>query len=634
MATSSPSAKGGLYRFGPYEADLSEVELRKSGVRLRLERKPWQILVFLIQRPGELVGRSELQHELWPDGTHVDFDLGLNVAMKKLRDALCDSAEDPKYVETVSGYGYRFVAKVERVPTAVEPIQPSTSTLSDSSSVESAPRANRGRPWKQNVFIAGTAIVCIALLAFIIVNRVSHKKDENATRAQKLMLVVLPFQNLSSDPTHEYLSDGITEELSAQLGNLNPQQLGVIGRTSAMTYKHANKTIHQIGQELGVRYILEGSVRREGNRLRVTAQLVQVSDQAHVWAQNYDRDMHGLLQIENEIASDIARQAGVSIAIRQPAKAFYSHSPPPEAHDDYLLARFYWNERTPAGWKTAEQYFRSAIQKDSQYGAAYAGLAECLIPPKEAVAAAKKAVELDSSSGEALTALGWVELYKRRDFEAAGDALKAAVQLDPNYAPAHHTYSALLGVVGRRDDAIREEQEAVALDPLFNIARVRLGAMLWFAGQDTQAMEQVRIVLSMAPQFPKAHESLGNMYLVRGMCKQAVHEFEISEQFGGPRQTGNLGYAYARCGDRKAALKILSDLELQERRLPSTGLFADLAVVEIGLGNHDAALAWLEKEYQQDDDDGLLTLKVDPAFDPLRSDPHFQEIVRKMNFPP
>lgn len=631
VTTSQSSPKGGFYRFGPYEADLSKVELRKFGLRLHVERKPWQLLLYLVQRSGELVGRSELQSRLWPEGTHVDFELGLNVAIKKLRDALCDSAVESKYIETVSGYGYRFVANVEWLPSEPELIPP-VRLSPNSSTIRPALPAELGRWWKRVRFFSPIALACIAFVAWMIANPLTRKTPQKAPRAKKLMIVVLPFENLSADPSQDYLSDGITEELSARIGNLDPQQLGVIGRTSAMTYKHAKKTISQIGQELSVGYVLEGSVRREGSRVRVTAQLVEVSDQAHIWAQNYDRDVHDLLQVEHEIGSDIAREVGISIAAEQPAKAFYAHIPPADAHEDYLLARYYFNQRTPAGWSAAEQHFRNAIRKDPLYGAAYSGLAETTGMP-EALAAANKAVELDPTSGEGYTALGWVKFYQELDVKGAGDALKTAVQLDPNYAPARHTYSAFLQVSGRSEDAIREEQEAVALDPLFNIARVSLAALLWHAGESHRAMEQFNTVLKMAPQFPKAHETLGNIYLERGMCKKALQEFALSEHYGGSKQTDLLGYAYARCGNTKAALTMLSDLEAQDQSSSSGSLSFDLALVEIGLGNRDAAVEWLEKAYRQHDDEGLLSLKVDPIFSPLRSDPRFQQIVHGMDLP-
>jgi TolB-like protein/DNA-binding winged helix-turn-helix (wHTH) protein/Flp pilus assembly protein TadD len=674
-ATKSSPSVVLLYRFGPYEADASTNELRKFGLRVRLERKPWQLLIALLVRAGKVVTRSELHHSLWDEDVFVDFDTGLNVAVKKLRGALCDSIDGPAYIDTVVGEGYCFVAAVEKVlttanapasgpqesipavvlpPIPVAPVAPAIQTKLNSVAAEASPvaeapllqpkeglerslpagRARQSRLWKRKVWPALAVAVCVALFAAVTARLGWRRLREPASaHAGKIMLVVLPFENLSGDPGQEYFSDGMTEELSAQLGNLSPQRLAVIGRTSAMIYKHSPKTISQIGKDLGVGYVLEGSVRRDGSKLRVTAQLVQVSDQAHVWAQNYDRDVRDLLQVEDDVASDIARQVGVSFALGQPTKSLYSHTPNSEAHEAYLLARYYWNKRTPAGWAAGEQYFRRAIDKDPVYAAAYAGLAECRIPKQEALAAATKAVELDPTSGEARTALGWVELYKELDLAAAEDALKRAVQLDPNYAPSHHTYSQFLVMTGRFHEAISEETLAVLLDPLSNISRASLAGLLLVAGQNDRGVEQLKMIFAMDPQYPKAHEVLGDIYSRRGMYKEAIREYQASEQYGGAKLLGLLGYAYARSGNKDQALRTLSELQELEKRSGSGDVSYDLALIEIGLGHWDGALAWLEKEYQQHDDDGLLFLKYDPIFAPLRSDPRFQNLLRRMNFP-
>jgi TolB-like protein/DNA-binding winged helix-turn-helix (wHTH) protein/Flp pilus assembly protein TadD len=622
------------YRFGPYEADLSRDELRKFGLRVRLEPKPWHLLVALLQRRGEIITRSELQRALWDEDVFVDFEHGLNVAVKKLRAALCDSAEIPVYIETVAGEGYRFVAEVEQVWTsAAASSPPSPEPLPI---LLPFPASSVREPWlqKRKAWPAVAVAVCVALLAIVVARQVRQRlRQPEQAHAGTIMLVVLPFENLSGDTSQEYFSDGMTEELSEQLGNLSPQRLRVIGRTSAMIYKHAPKTISQIGKDLGVGYVLEGSVRRNGSKLRVTAQLVEVSDQAHVWAQDYDRDVRDLLQVEDDVASDIAQQVGVSFALGPPTKTSHPHIPNPEAHEAYLLARYYWNKRTPAGWATGEKYFRLAIKKDPQYAAAYAGLAECRIPKQEALTAARKAVELDPSSGEARAALGWVEYFKEWDFVAAEDALKTAIQLDPNYAPAHHIYSGVLELSGRFQESIDQEKQAVLLDPLWLIARAALAGALSLAGQHDRAMEQLNQIFAIDPRYPKAHETLGTIYLRRGMYKEAIREFEASERYGGAKLLGLLGYAYARAGDKEQALRTLSELEEFEKRSPSGDVSSDLAIVEIGLGNRDAALAWLEKEYQQHDDDGLLLLKCEPVFAPLRSDPRFKNLLRRMNFP-
>jgi TolB-like protein/DNA-binding winged helix-turn-helix (wHTH) protein/Flp pilus assembly protein TadD len=603
------------------------------------------LLITLLQRDGEMVTRSDLHRVLWDENVFVDFDKGLTVAITKLRAALSDSSENPKYIETILGEGYRFIAEVEHVYASSSPRSAVSETgqdtvrppMADSGPIHLASTPledpHRGFWIPKNRFPAVIA-VCIALLiAGGTMPAWRRMAKPLPVPPAKIMLVVLPFENLSGDPGQEYLSDGITEELSQKLGNLSPHRLGVIGRTSAMTYKHSTRTISQIGKELSISYVLEGSVRREGSKLRVTAQLVEVSDQAHVWAQNYDGQVLDLLQVEDDIASDIAQRVGVAIALGQPPNPMQPHIPNAEAHDYYLLARYYWNKRTPAGWSSGEQYFRRAIDKDPQYAAAYAGLAESRISKDEAMGAAKKAVELDPRSGEAYTALGWVELFRNLNVRAAESALKTAVQLDPNYAPAHHTYSGVMQISGRIEDAITEEKRAIVLDPLAPIFRASLAEMLSLAGHYGRGLQELNQIFAMDPQFPKAHETLGVLYLRKGMYEEAIREFGLSERFGGDQQRGLLGYAYARCGKKEEALKILLDLRAADRKSGSGSVSNDLAMVQTGLGNLDEALAWLEKEYQQHDDDGLLALAGDPMFDPLRRDPRFQDLLRRMGLP-
>jgi len=639
-----------VYRFGPYELDTTRKELSKFGLRMKLERKPLQLLTALVERPGEVVMRGDLQRLLWGEDLFVDFEKGLNVAVAKLRATLNDSPEKPTYIETVAGEGYRFIAEIERVfatarSSASEQLvaevhaTPSLNQLDTRvpRPEESAQQPSVGVPppwlqrWKTRRGVAVAA--CVAIAAIVIGKLVwTSLQQPVPVHAGKMMLVVLPFENLSEDPGQEYFSDGITEELSTQLGNLNPQRLGVIGRTSAMAYKHSTKTIGQIGKDLGVNYVLEGSVRRDGSRIRVTAQLVEVSDQAHVWAQDYDRDVHDLLQVEDEVATNIAGQVGISIAIAKSGSSSHLHAPTSEAHEAYLIGRYYWYKRTPEGWSKSRDYFRLATKKDPQYAAAYAGLAECA-GRQEALAAARKAVELDPTSGEAYTALGWVQFFKEWDYIAAAEALKTAIQFDRNYAPAHHIYSGVLEVSGHFQEAIEEEKQAVLLDPLALIFRASLAEELSTAGENERAVEQINQIFAIDPKYPKAHETLGNINLRRGMYKEAINEFEASERYGGVKERAAVGYAYARLGERQTAFKILSELQALEKRKPSGDLSANLALVEIGLQHRDAALAWLDKEYEQHDDDGPWSTKVDPIFAPLRSDARFQQLMRHVRFP-
>lgn len=621
-----------LYRFGPYELDKDRNQLRKFGIRLKIERKPLQLLTALVDRSGEVVTRSDLQGLLWGEGVYVDFEKGLSVVVTKLRAALSDSSEDPKYIETVAGEGYRFIAKVEQaIPNLAQgtgtPELTALPAPGPAMATATAPRLWRSWRDARQVTFSAAALMGVVLLALGLSNVNRHRLPRQAgPHAGKIMLVVLPFENLSGDPSQEYLSDGITEELSEQLGNLNPDGLAVIGRTSAMAYKHSSRSISQIGQDLGVGYVLEGSVRRADRRLRVTAQLVEVSDQAHVWAAEYDREVGDMLQLENDLGREITQQVGISVALdSRPQKK--RHAPDPEAHEAYLLARYYWNKRTPAGGEMAWQYFRRATHLDPHYAEAYAGLAECG-PDDEAKAAALKAVELDPNSGEAHTALGFIEFFRELDVPAAEREFKTAIRLDPNYATARHWYSGLLGSTGRSSEALAEMTEAAKLDPLSLIIRTALAGDLSRVGQQDAAMAQIKTIFDMDPHFAKAHETLGSIYLEKGMYKEAIREFQAADRYGGYQLPGRLGYAYARSGNRKEALRILRELEANR------GDDSDMAIVEMGLGNQEKALAWLEKDYERHEDDLLLDLKIEPIFAPLHSDPRFQEIVRHLNLQP
>ena len=636
MTLKSTESTTTLYRFGPYEVDIVRKELRKFGVRVKLERKPCQLLIALASRAGELVTRTDLHRYLWGNEVFVDFEKGLTVAVTKLRAVLSDSAENPIYIETVTGEGYRFIASVEQVSGANTPAStwykrpPLLPTVIPDPAQGPLPTVNtrRFRLLKHKA-LSGVAIVVFVALLVVGGEMLLRRRlaQPGALHAGKIMLVVLPFENLSGDPGQEYLNDGMTEELSERLGNLNPERLGVIGRTSAMTYKHSPRTISQIGKDLSVGYVLEGSVRRQGNKLRVTAQLVEVSDQAHVWAQDYDQDARDLLQVEDSIAFDIARQVGVQIAVNRNTKTSSAHIPSPEAHEAYLLARYYWNRRGPAGWQKAENYFRAAIEKDPLYASAYAGLAECRIPLAEAKATALKAVELDPSSGETHTALGRVQLFRELDVVAAEASFERAIQLDPNNAITHHSYGELLVATGRLQEAFKEKRKAEVLDPLSSVIKGALAEALSLSGQQEEAERELKKLSEVDPH-PSIQALLGNIYVRKGRYKEAIREYEASQANGGDPLLGLLGYAFARSGNEDAASKISARLQALDTQ--SGRMALDLAIVQIGLGNNNEALASLEKAYREHNDDGLLTLYVDPIFNPLRSEPRFQELLRRL----
>ncbi len=409
-----------LVKFGEgLELDRACYELRRSGRALKLERIPLDILFLLVERRGQLVSREDIIEKIWGKDVFLDTDSSINGAIRKIRHALKDDPENPAFVQTVTGKGYRFIALVTEAavpnpegdvkkielpkPIALEaPATPATR--------QEPRRSSTSWPW-----VITIAVLIVVVLAVSIYELRLRTQSQSTASQGRVMLAVLPFANLSNDPEQEYFSDGLTEETITDLGELNPERLGVIARTSAATYKHTNKTIAQIGRELGVDYILEGSVRREGGSARITAQLIRVKDQVHLWAHNYDRETGGLLALQNELGSAIAQQVQVKLTTLYGVRLVNKYSPNPEAYELYLKGRFYLRQRTFDAMDKSIEYFQRSIEKDPGFAVAYAGLADSYLAratgsPQEfdpkAKAAALRALELDDDLAEAHAALG------------------------------------------------------------------------------------------------------------------------------------------------------------------------------------------------------------------------------------
>ncbi len=571
-------------RFGAFEVDLRAGEVRKRGLKIKLQEKPFQILAMLLERPGEIVTREELRKKLWPADTFVDFDHSLNTGINKIREALRDSADNPRFVETLARRGYRFVAPVDELG-----------------------QASRPRP---------------------------------KPPAEKIRLAVLPFHNLSADPEQEYFSEGMTEEMIAHLGRLHPQRLGVIAGNSAMRYKHTDRGIDQIGHELGVDYILAGSVRRAADRVRITAQLIQVSDQTHLWAEIYERQLADVLAIQSDVAGRIARSLTVELLPAQQAALARASTTNSEAYEAYLKGRYHWNKRTEEGLKKAIEYFEQATAKDPEYALAYAGLAECLSvlgwyslhPPKESVpiakAAATKALEIDNKLAEAHTSLASAKMYYDWDWLGAEREFKLALELNPNYATAHHWYGDYLVMMGRFAEASTELERAHELDPLSLIINKTTGDPFYYGRQYDQAIEHFRKIIEAEPNFYVTHIFLGWAYEQKGQFPEAIAEFETASRLDdSPVILAALGRAYAVSGKRGEAQKVLEELkELSQRRYVSPYL---MAIIYTGLRKKDQAFEWLEEAYQ-DRSDWLAWLKVDPRLDSLRSDPRFTDLLGRV----
>jgi TolB-like protein/DNA-binding winged helix-turn-helix (wHTH) protein/Tfp pilus assembly protein PilF len=641
--------KSSLYRFGPYELHPGTREIYKLGTKLKLRPQPFQVLKLLAEHPGDIVTREELRELLWSAETFVDFEQGLNTAVKELRALLNDSAENPRYIETVPKLGYRIIVPVEAV-SLKEPSQPPVQVESPSAEIVSSEKTVGRRIWQMPAFLRWTAVagIAVVLLAGMAGYWQWSRKRVNAQPAGgKLMLAVVPFENLTGDAGQDYFSDGLTEEMIGQLGRLEPEQLRVIARTSVMHYKHSQAPLEQIGRELGVQYVLEGSVRREAGKVRISAQLIQMRDQSHVWSRQYDRELGSLLALQGEIAQEIADEIQLTLgdrkriaAARKPAASPSSY----EAYDDYLKGRYFWNKRTTAGFQQAAEYFQQAIAKEPNYARAHAGLADTFalmsvwgkVPPNgfmpKARATALRALQIDDTLAEAHASLALITENYDWDWQTAEKEYRRAIELDPNYATVHQWYAEYLTWLGRFDEAFRESERARQLDPLSLIIATDYGASLYFSRQYDRAIEQLRAVLTMEPSFPRAHMVM-YAHVEKGMFAEALDDIEKRRRIDDtPYLWAEQAYVYGRSGQQEQARNALKKFEEWNRRgqsLPTP----EILMAYVAVNRKEEAFAWLQKA-SLEHSSVLTTLKVEPGVDPLRSDPRFQALLRRVGLSP
>jgi TolB-like protein/DNA-binding winged helix-turn-helix (wHTH) protein/Tfp pilus assembly protein PilF len=625
-----------VLRFGVFQVNLAARELRKHGVRMRLPAQPFCVLSVLLEKPGQIVSREEMRAKLWDAQTFVDYERSLNSAIRKLRAVLGDSQESPRYIETVPRLGYRFVAPVQEVSTSGEaPLTPSPEQVPNGAA--SVDLGHRSRNW--SLLLAIPAILVTLAVGYFFWSR-ARVRPQPAT--ERLMLAVLPFENLTGDPAQDYLSDGLTEEMIAQLGHLDPEHLGVIARTSVMHYKHTAEQVGQIGRELGVQYVLEGSLRRESDRVRITAQLVQMKDQSHIWSRQYDRELKSLLALQGEIAQEAADE--IHLALGQGYKLRAADRKPAspgsyQAYDLYLKGRYFWNKRTKDGFQQAADYFQRSIAIDPSYARAYAGLADTyalmsswsFVPQSEAIpkarAAALRALQLDDSLAEAHTSLALIAENYDYDWQTAEKEYRRAIQLDPQYATAHQWYAECLSFQGRFPESLEESERARQLDPLSLIIATDHAVILYFARQYDRAIEQFRAVLAMEPNFSRAHMVV-YAYIEKGMFPEALAESDKWRHSDGSPLWEVQAYVYGRWGKQQLAEHALDQWKRgsQARRVVAT-----FVVVEafIATGRKDEALGLLEKTCLEHSN-LVTTIKVEPALDSLRGDPRFQELLRNV----
>jgi TolB-like protein/tetratricopeptide (TPR) repeat protein/DNA-binding winged helix-turn-helix (wHTH) protein len=593
-------------RFGGIELDLRSGLLSRNGTKNRIQGQPLQLLELLLQQPGQIVTREQIQQHLWPDGTVVEFEHSVNAAVKRLREALGDDAEKPTFIETIPRKGYRLLPLVE----SVKPV--------------------KREMFRRYLIVPVILIVMLGgLIAYVRLRPRSLPPHIHS-------LAVLPLNNLSGDSTQEYLADGMTEALVGRLARIH--DLRVISRTSVMRFKDTKLSAPEIARTLGVDALVEGSVIRQGNRIRVHAQLIRGSTDEHLWSDEYDGEFGDVLALQSEVAQSIARRVEVTVTGAERARLVAARHISPEAYESYLKGQgLVGGPRADIEQSIA--YFEEAIKKDATFAQAYVGLAYAYDrlgstsvggPPKEThpkmMSAARKAIELDPDLAEphVLLAGAYQKQWQWSDAEAE---YKLALELSPNDAGAHEGYAKWLLYQGRTEDALAWSERAREIDPLERGAST--GWIMFHARHYDEAIQEFRSVLAVDPDSVAANWFLGFALVAKGQSEEAIPVLQkaLSLSDGNPVVMGVLVSAYAHAGRRAEALRLVDELKQREQKsYVSPAAFVN---AYLGLGDNEQALAWLEKAYKEQSNI-LELLKVHPYFDPLRGDPRFVDLVHRV----
>jgi TolB-like protein/DNA-binding winged helix-turn-helix (wHTH) protein/Tfp pilus assembly protein PilF len=623
---------GRVYRFAEFELRAAESELRNGSAGIRLQEKPLLLLVALLDHPQNLVTRDQLRERLWDHETFVDYELGINAAVKKLRDALGDSVENPRFIQTVTRKGYRWLTPVEVVGPGKESTADSLPSATSPDSVSKpGPRAFSQIGW--GLASLATAIVIVAGLAFLRWHKEEHRPKPIRS------LAVLPLRNLSPDPGQDYFADGITEELITDLAQSLP--LRVISRTSVMRYRQTSEPITQIARELDVDAVVEGAVARSGRRVTVTVQLIDATEDRHLWAKEFDRNVEDILGIEAELSQEIAGQVSGALAPAPNSKPVSPHPADAEVYDLCLLGRYFWNKRTPAGLTRSIDYFQRAIHRDPNYAPAYAGLAEgyVILPSYDSVVPAdsfskarmdaNRAIELDDTLADAHAVLAFVALnYWATDRTIAEHEFKRALQLNPNYTTAHQWFAFYLTFEGRTDEAIAEMERARQLDPLSAIINADEGHMLYASGRKSEARLRLQQAIELEPDFGQPHETLALIDLEEGHGTDALGEARAGLKLDStnPRTMAEAGYVLAVTGHTGEARKMLATLNELDHRGGNTSPDFQ-AFIYLGLGDRDRAIDVIAQTETRKVGAGLRALQQWPIFNQLKGDPRYQKLM-------
>ncbi len=562
-------------RFGVFEVDFKAGELRKQGAKVKLQDQPFQVLTLLLEHPGDLVSRDNLRRGIWPADTFVDFDQGLNNAIKRLREALGDNPEHPQYIETIPKRGYRFIGSLDK---------------------------------------------CVRRIR---------------------SLAVLPLVNLPHDPEEEYFAEGLTEALITMLATIG--ELRLISRTSVMQYQGVRKPLSEIARELGVDAIVEGTVFRVGDRVRITAQLIETPLETHLWAESYERDLRDILALQAEVAKAIARQVEVKLTPQEQAQLTELRSVDPRAYEAYLRGRYHWNRRSRGGLGKAVQFFQEAISIDQGCAVAYTGLADCLavlgwwgyVSPQEGCGKGKglvtEALKQDHGLAEAHASSGWIKAFFDFDFPAAERSFERALEINPRYATAHLWFGFFLSLMGRHEEGWTEVKRAIRLDPQ-SIVNQCLGFLLLFARRYDEAIAEFQEALDLDPSFAPAHWGLCATYAFKALHDDAIDAGQkaVKLSAGGTLFVAVLGEAYAAAGYQQEANDIIAQLQDGSKQKYVSPYV--VGRIYAAMDKRKDALDCLETSYREHVPHTLL-IKTDPRLDNLRSEPRFADLLRCMKFP-
>ena len=646
-----------IVRFGTFEADLGTRELRKGGVRIKVHGQPFEVLAMLLARPGEVVPREELRQRLWSTDTFVDFDAGLNTAINRLREALGDSADNPRFIETVPRRGYRLVAPVEAEISKPRAADERPSEAFSDFTQTAAPTSRRIKAQRVMALTLGLGLIVVVLAALSLTGmRERLFGRQNAAHIESL--AVLPLANLSGDPKQDFFADGMTEDLITDLGKIGA--LRVISRTSVVQYKVTKQSLPEIARELNVDALVEGTVTRSGNHLKITASLLQAAPERHLWAESYESEAGDVLTLQGQVAQAIAQQIQVKLTPDEQKLLGRSRSVDPQAHDDYLRGRYLCGKDTRETLEKGSKYFELAIQEAPSDPLGYAGLANCYVllawggdifveDPSAAQIlpkvrdAATQALRLDGNLAEAHTSLACVEMVLNWNSSGAEREFKRAIELNPNYSPAHVYYAHYLAAMGRSDESVAEAKRSIQLDP-FSTFTMDFSDWVFYLDRHYElAEEQARRTLELTgSEMQWSHYDFGQLFYVTGRRQKAIEEFIEAQEVFGLRtdRLVELQTAYQQYGEKgywRKALEFCEEASKERRKFATASGygFCDyvknlyLALFHFRLGELDAGFQALESAYTKHETE-LIYLNVDPQWDDVRSDPRFQSLVRRI----